>query len=158
MTDDNAPQPPQPDPELRKLDRLVGTWSMNGHMAGSDEESIVGETKFEWLPGGFFLRQTVRIDFAGMFTAEGEELIWFDPETRGFKSHVYSSSSPVPLPYAYAMEGDRMTISVSYGPLDASFEGRFSEDGNSFSGSWRPNPGADETINVAYDIGGSRVG
>jgi hypothetical protein len=25
-------------------------------------------------------------------------------------------------------------------------------------GGWRPNPGADETVNVAYDIGGRRVG
>jgi hypothetical protein len=28
-----------------------------------------------------------------------------------------------------------------------SFRGEFSHDGDSFSGGWRPNPGADETIN-----------
>jgi hypothetical protein len=44
----------------------------------------------------------------------------------------------------------------SDGPLDASFTGSWSEDGT-FSGGWRPNPGADETVNVAYDIGGHRV-
>jgi hypothetical protein len=48
-------------------------------------------------------------------------------------------------------------IMVSYGPLDATFTGRFSEDGQRFDGSWRPNPGADETVNVAYDIGGHRL-
>jgi hypothetical protein len=53
--------------------------------------------------------------------------------------------------------GDTLTISVTYGPLDASFEGRFSEDGESFSGGWRPNPGADETINVPYDVTGTGV-
>ena len=31
------------------------------------------------------------------------------------------------------------------------------EDGT-FSGGWRPNPGADETVNVPYDISGRRVG
>ena len=31
------------------------------------------------------------------------------------------------------------------------------EDGT-FSGGWRPNPGADEAVNVPYDIGGHRLG
>ena len=26
-----------------------------------------------------------------------------------------------------------------------------------FSGGWRPNPGADESVNVPYDIGGHRL-
>jgi len=53
--------------------------------------------------------------------------------------------------------GQHHAIAVSYGPLDAKFEGRFSEDGQSFAGGWRPNPGADENANVAYDIGGRRL-
>ena len=50
-----------------------------------------------------------------------------------------------------------MTISVSYGPLDATFTGRLGADGNCFSGGWRPNPGADETANIPYDITGMRI-
>jgi hypothetical protein len=46
---------------------------------------------------------------------------------------------------------------VSHGSLDASFSGKFSDDGESFSGGWRPNPGADETINLPYDVTGRRV-
>jgi hypothetical protein len=49
-----------------------------------------------------------------------------------------------------------VTISVSYGELDATFTGSWREDGT-FSGAWRPNPGADETVNVPYDIGGHRL-
>ena len=52
-----TPQAPQPDPALRELDFLVGRWSMRGHLVGSDEENIVGEASYEWLPGGFFMRQ-----------------------------------------------------------------------------------------------------
>jgi len=48
-------------------------------------------------------------------------------------------------------------ISVTSGPLDATFAGSFGDDGESFDGGWRPNPGADETVNVPYDIGGRRV-
>jgi hypothetical protein len=30
-------------------------------------------------------------------------------------------------------------------------------DGETFSGGWRPNPGADESVNVPYDISGGRA-
>ena len=44
------------------------------------------------------------------------------------------------------------TISIP----DATFKSTFSEDGNTFSGDGGDaNAGADETINIAYDIGGS---
>jgi hypothetical protein len=28
------PNLPQPDPELKRLDRFVGSWSMEGHLVG----------------------------------------------------------------------------------------------------------------------------
>ncbi len=57
---------PQPDPALRRLDRLVGRGSMEGHLVGSDETNVRGETSFRWLPGGFFLEQRVQIDFMAL--------------------------------------------------------------------------------------------
>jgi Protein of unknown function (DUF1579) len=152
-----TPQPPQPDPALRELDFLVGKWSMRGHMVGSDEENIVGEASYEWLPGGFFMRQRIKLDFAGFVQVDSEELIGYDPASGKFKSRVYSNMSPEPLPYEWEVRGGEMKISVSHGPLDATFTGRLDEDGNSFSGGWRPNPGADETVNVPYDIAGLRI-
>ena len=100
MTDENT-QPqgiPHPDPALRRLDRLVGTWSMKGHLIGSDQENITGRTTFQWLDGGFFLQQDVEIDFAGMFKVKSRELIGYGAQTRAFSSYVYSNLSPVPLP------------------------------------------------------------
>ena len=155
MSNETTQQLPKPDPALRELDFLVGTWSMKGHLVGSDEANIVGETTYEWLPGGFFLRQRVRMDFAGLFQIDSEELIGHDPETGKFKSSVYSNLAPEPLPYHWDVRDGSMTITVSYGPLDATFKGELGEDGNSFSGGWRPNPGADESVNVAYDISGT---
>jgi hypothetical protein len=110
----------------------------------------------KWLPGGFFMQQRIELTFLGM-ELRSLELIRYDPETQTFPSFVYSNMSPVPLPYKWEVQGDRLTISVNYGPIDATFKGKFSKDGNRFSGGWRPNPGADETINVPYDIGGTRV-
>ena len=149
------PNPPQPDPALKRLNRLVGTWSMEGNLVGSDRKNIKGQTTFRWLPGGFFLEQRIQLDFMGM-QIESLELIGYDPQTGTFPSTVYSNLAPSPLPYRWKVEGDNVTITVSYGPLDATFTGSWREDGT-FSGGWRPNPGADETINVPYDIGGRRL-
>jgi Protein of unknown function (DUF1579) len=157
MSDSNQEiQTPTPDPALRRLDRLVGTWTLKGHLVGSDEENITGEITFQWLEGGFFLQQDASIEFAGMFQVRSHELIGYDSETEAFASYVYSNFSPEPLPYKWDLRDDTLTISVSYGPLDASFEGTFSDD-DTFSGGWRANPGADESINIPYDVSGTRV-
>jgi hypothetical protein len=150
-----TPEFPQPNSALRRLDRFVGRWSMEGNLVGSDEKNITGETTFNWVAGGFFLEQRVRIDFMGL-QIDAVELIGYDPETDTFPSTVYSNFSPEPLPYRWEVEGDSVKISVSYGQLDATFTGSWREDGT-FSGGWRPNPGADETVNVPYDIGGHRL-
>ena len=149
-------QLPTPDPALRRLDRFVGTWSLEGQLVGSDEKNIKGRTSFRWLPGGFFLEQRFEMDFMGL-EIHSVELIGYDPETGTFPSTVFSNVSPTPLPYRWEIEGDSVKITVTYGPMDATYTGRFGEDGQTFSGGWRANPGADETVNVAYDISGRRI-
>jgi hypothetical protein len=158
MSDETAQQAgsPTPDPALRLLDRFVGTWTMEGHLVGSDENNIKGEATYRWLPGGFFLEQNITLDFMGM-RIESVELIGYDPQTKTYPSTVFSNMSPTPLPYRWEVDEDTVKISVAYGPLDSTFEGKFSEDGQRFGGGWRPNPGADESVNVPYDINGHRV-
>jgi hypothetical protein len=150
-----TPDLPQPDPALKRLDRFIGSWTMKGALVGSGETTISGRATYRWLPGGFFLEQHVQLDFMGL-EIDSLELIGYDPETGTFPSTVFSNLSPVPLPYRWDVQGDAVTITVSYGPLDATFTGSWREDGT-FSGGWRPNPGADETVNVPYDIDGHRV-
>jgi hypothetical protein len=75
-----------PDPALRRLDRLVGTWTMQANLAGSD------------------------------------------PPTATFPSTVCSGVAPTPLPSRWDV-----------------------------AGGWRPNPGADQTVNVPDDIDGHRL-
>jgi hypothetical protein len=57
MADDRSttqPQPPQPDPDLRRLDRLLGTWNVSG--------GAQGRVTYEWMEGGFFLLQHVELE------------------------------------------------------------------------------------------------
>lgn len=149
----------RPDPALKRLDRLVGTWKMRGHALGSEEENIVGTTRFEWIHGegsSFFLQQDMEMDYAGT-SIKSRELIGYDPKTKRFSSYVYSNMAPDPWPYEWDVNGNDISISIKHGPMDARFTGTFARDGNSFSGGWRPSPGADETINAPYDIKVSRI-
>ena len=154
-------QPPHPDPALQRLNRLVGRWTMKGRPIGSDEDSITGTTTFKWLHGSegasFFLQQDMEMDYAGK-PIRSHELIGYDPKTGAFASNVYSNMAPDPWPYEWDVDGDDITISIKRPPMDATFKGRFSSDGKSFSGAWRPNPGADEKINTAYDVTCTRMG
>ena len=94
------PEPPQPDPALRRLDRLVGRWTMEGNLVGSDEKNIKGETTFRWLPGGFFLEQRARIDFIGL-QIDALELIGHDSESDSFPStrvfRLFTDAVAVPV-------------------------------------------------------------
>ena len=149
---------PTPDPALKRLERYVGTWDMKGRTVGSDVDNISGRATFEWLPGGFFMQQrtALNLDFIGL-QIESLELIGYDPESETFPSTVYSNLAPTPLPYRWEVGEDTLKITVSYDPLDATFTGKWSEDGKSFGGGWRTNPGADENVNFPYDIGGQRA-
>lgn len=159
-SEDEDQGPPRPDPALRRLDRLVGTWRMKGRPLGSDRDSIAGTTSFDWLHEaggiGFFLRQDMDMDYDGT-PIRSHELIGYDPATRAFSSLVYSNMAPDPWPYRWDIDGDDITISIEKGAMNATFTGRFSADGDSFSGGWRPAPGADETVNAPYDVTVSRV-
>jgi hypothetical protein len=152
--------PPSPDPALDRLSRFVGTWSLKGRPLGSSRDSITGTTTFAWLHGAegasFFLQQDMEMDYDGM-PIKSHEIIGYDEETKAFSSFVYSNMAPDPWPYAWDVRGDDIIISIKYGPMDATFRGAFAADGNSWSGSWRPNPGADEAINAPYDVIVTRV-
>ena len=134
----DAPGLPEPDPALKRLDRMVGTWTMEGNLVGSVEKNIKGETTFRWLPGGFFLEQRAHIDFAGI-EIDALELIGYDLESDTFPSTAFSSFSPTPLPYRWEVRDDSVKIAVSYDQLDATFTGSWRDDGT-FSGGWRRTP------------------
>jgi Protein of unknown function (DUF1579) len=152
---DKQPQGmPTPDPALKLLDRFVGTWDMHGRTVGSDVDNVGGRTTFAWLPGGFFLQQRIELDFGGM-SIQGLEVIGYDPATGTFPSTVFPSMAGMPIPYRWEINGDELTITTDL--LGAIFHGRWSDDGETFSGGWRPMPGREGPGNIAYDISGGRA-
>ena len=155
MPDNNneqAMQMPTPDPALKRLEKLVGTWDITGHTLDSENDNISGRTTFEWLPGGFFLQQRIEMNFMG-YKIQSLELIGYDPSTQAFSSHAYSNMAPFALPYRWDVQDNILKISIE----GAKFKGTFSEDGNTFSGGWRPDPAKEGAGHVAYDVVGTRL-
>ena len=147
---------PGPDPALRQFDRFIGTWEMRGRTLDSDVDNVVGTANYAWLPGGHFLEQRTNIRFTN-FEVEGVEIIGYDPQTKTFPSTVYPSLFGQPLPYRWILDGDEVTIKAE--ALHATFHGRWSADGTTFSGGWRPDPGHEnDPGNIAYDVSGGRAG
>jgi hypothetical protein len=53
-----APQMPQPAPELKKLDYFVGTWKTDADMKAGPTgpaSKVTGTDHFEWMQGNFFV-------------------------------------------------------------------------------------------------------
>ncbi|MFL5699452.1 MAG: DUF1579 family protein [Ktedonobacteraceae bacterium] len=151
---DNA-QPMQmstPDPALKRLEKLVGTWSIKGRTLDSQDDNISGRVTIEWLPGGFFLQQLGEMEFMGS-KIHSLEIVGYDPSTKAFFSNVYSNMAGVPAPYEWDVQGNVVT----HWTEESKYTGILSEDGNILSGGWRPEEGKEGPENVAYDATMTRV-
>jgi hypothetical protein len=136
MTDSNhtqdEQQPPTPNPDLKSLDKLVGTWKVSG-------PDIDGQVTYEWMEGGFFLIQ--HVDFVhGGRKVKGIEIIghWrpFGEEpSEEIKSRYYDTTGDT-LDYVYEIQGDTLTIWGGEKGSPAYYRGIFSADGNRCAGAW----------------------
>lgn len=136
MSDDDTDaqyygQPPEPNRDLKSLDRLVGTWEMSG--------DVQGRVSFEWMEGGFFLIQRVDLGRPGQ-RIKGIEIIGHErpfgaEPSEDIKSRFYSNTGDT-LDYVYELEGDTLTIWAGERGSPAYAKGKFSEDGNTGSGEW----------------------
>jgi hypothetical protein len=120
--------PVEPYPQLRRLDRLVGRWQAIGPF-------LQGSVTFEWMDGGFFLIQHVDAH-AGGRQIKGIEYIGFDEDTQTLRSH-YMEIHGANFTYTWELEGETIRIWFGEKGSENFFEGRFSEDGDSYAGDWR---------------------
>jgi len=155
MSEQQQPQMPTPNPKLKALEPMVGHWKMSGRTVGAQEDNVKGEAHIEWLPGGFFLKQTVDIEFAGMFRVQGTEIVGYDMQKDKLTSLVYSNMAPMAIPYTWDLEGRNLTIEM---PPSAIMHGKIGEDGDTFTTSWRATEGHENDPGVmAYDLTGTRI-
>ena len=136
---------PKPNPDLKPLDRLIGTWKQSGELDG--------EITYEWAEGGFFLIQ--HVDFIhGENKIKGMEIIGHEAlfgarPGEDIKSRFYSFLDGMTLDYVYEMEDDTLTIWGGEKGSPAYYKGTFSPDGNTLTGSWvYPGGGGYEAVST----------
>ncbi|MEU4449478.1 hypothetical protein AB0K14_09915 [Actinosynnema sp. NPDC050801] len=120
-----------PSPELRALDRLVGTWSVTGGAEGT--------VRYEWMPGGFFLLQHVELSQFGQ-PVTGLEVIgnlrpFGEPVGADVMSRFYDAVGNT-FDYVYELTGDRLVIWAGAKGSPAYYEGTFNADGTAVTGDW----------------------
>ena len=113
---------------LHTLDRLVGTWAMDGPDSS-------GTVRYAWFEGDAFLVQTVDLVSGGEPT-RGVEYIGWDPESQTLRSHYFASSGEI-LEYTYELTGDTLTIWFGGSDSPARFVGTFDATGNRNTGAWQ---------------------
>ena len=124
-------QPPQPSPDLKRLDRLVSTWEVAG--------GAQGRVRFEWMEGGFFLIQHVDLEQYGQ-KIKGIEIIGHErpfgaEPSEEIKSRFYDNMGNT-LDYVYELEGDTLTIWGREKGSPAYSKGTFSDDGDTLPSEW----------------------
>ena len=119
---------------------------MTGRTLGAAADDVFGRTTIEWLPGGFFLLLHGEIDFMGHH-AHSLEVVGYDPAAGNFPATVYSSMDGAPAVYFWYVQGDE----VAHWTAGSKYTGRFSADGTTLIGGWRPDFGIEQTPENTYD-------
>ncbi|TMR24896.1 DUF1579 domain-containing protein [Nonomuraea turkmeniaca] len=144
MSENTEFEMPTPDPALKRLDFLVGSWkSLGATVAGpmGPATEIAGEEAFEWMEGGFFLihRWTSTFEVAGTEVADvGYEFFDYDPATGRYRTHFFNSLGP-------------------YDDAGSKYHGGFEQDAFTVTGPARIvrtlNPDGTITVDSAVPIG-----
>lgn len=144
-TEPQEQQVTKPNPALKALDVMVGTWDLSGRDFTTNEE-IRGQSTFEWLEGGFFLVHRFSINYAER-TFTGVEYIGYDEKSRHLKTHVFANQSPEPFEYTW--EVDKNSFTNWFGDVGSEnrYQGTFGEDHNTLIGQWEwPGGGYEATM------------
>ena len=84
---------PKPAPELKKLDVLVGSWTIEGAVKASPMGpggNVIENEKCEWMEGNFFL--VCHIDFKGsMGTGAGMSFMGYSTDDKSYTYREFNS-------------------------------------------------------------------
>ncbi len=148
-------RPPQPNPALKSLDVMVGTWELKGRESGPDGE-IQGWSTFEWMQGGFYLIQRVDLDYLG-HRVVGVEYVGYDEYNKVLRSYFFSNDGPfgssggIAPEYTWEVSDDTLTIWFGDVGSPASFRGKFSVDRNIITGRWDWPGGGYEATMIRFE-------
>ena len=131
MAENNLTQDYQvePDPQLKRLEILVGTWEIkviHPEIPGT----IQGWATYEWFPGGKFLLERTGMNNP-VFPA-GLMMIGYDEATGDYMQHYFDSRG-VMRDYHLSLQDKILTIWRDNPGFSQRFTGKISEDGNTIT-------------------------
>lgn len=143
----DAPQrPTSANPALRRLDALIGEWSM---LASSDGKPLVaGRTTFAWSTEGDFVVQRADTEPADFEVPAGwvanspfptTAIIGVDDSSEQF-AMLYSDARDVFRVYQLSLTDGLLTISRAAPGFHQRYIGRFSADHKMITGGWEGSP------------------
>jgi Protein of unknown function (DUF1579) len=142
-TDQSAFAAPPPDPELQRLEPLLGTWRAQDHT-----QSVLGPgvpvasiESFRWLDGGYFLVSTYETVFGDEPAQKGVNYWGYDSDAKRFRIIFFSNNGP------FSEEGNRYQGEVAERRLTFEGPARF-QYGLDQEGRIKVNP--DGTLSVAW--------
>jgi hypothetical protein len=101
MAHDTKEQPtlaaPPPDPELRRLEPLLGTWRAEDRTLDSvlgPGVPVTSAESFHWLDGGYFLVQTYETSFGDAPAQIGINYWFYDSSAKRFRIIFFSNNGP----------------------------------------------------------------
>ena len=120
--------PKTPNPELKKLQPLVGKWKITG-------DDLEATSHYEWMEGGFFLIHHFDLR-QGEKHHKGIEYIGFDENTQTLRSRLMETIGGN-FSYTYALEGH--TLWYWFGDRGSGnySKSNFNEDFTAYEGKWQ---------------------
>jgi len=131
---------------LGRLERLVGTWSVEATWPNGERWPGGGQTTFAWHESGAHLVQRGTADLAE--APDNVSIIGCDGAT-GRYVQLYSDERGVSRIYEMSLEGDEWRLWRDGAPFSQRFTARFSDDGNTITGRWEM---AEDGTNFATDF------
>ena len=132
-----------PHPETRKLQALIGEWTMEVALGGGEPQSG-GMLSFEWMPGERYLVQRWQTPVPE--APDGLAIIGVHSGGEGLLQHYFDSRG-VARVYEMSLDDGVWELrreKPDFSPLEFKqrYRGTFSEDGGRIDGSWEIDHGS----------------
>ncbi len=121
---------PPPDPELKRLEPLLGVWKTEANTLDGvlgPGVPVISSERFRWLEGGYFLVQDYETIFGDEPAQEGVNYWYYDAAAGRFRIIFFSNNGP------FTEEGNRYQGAVDDGRLTfvgpARFQYELDEEG-----------------------------
>ena len=147
---------PGPNPSLKQLDGLIGTWNVTNRDLKTGREWH-GRDTFEWLDGGFFLayrhEELSEPGIKGIMLIGYERAWGADQPSQELMGHWFESTSGDHFVYVWEVAGSTLTFWLGERGSTAAFRGKFSDDRKMIAGRWEwPGGGYESTMSKVTSI------